>query len=141
VPAVLLLITQIMFSGSFTFFVDNLFLFPAITVFSLIQVVTVAAAMLALSSLSKSSRYVGVLYAALIFFSQAIYGILYAITRDSRLAWMSVASDLAQIGDAIFRVPLRSDLSLGVASFVVAGLIAIAAFILERRVRGIEVVA
>ncbi len=97
--------------------------------------------MLALSSLSKSSRYVGVLYAALIFFSQAIYGILYAITRDSRMAWMSVASDLAQIGDAIFRVPLRTDLSLVVASLVVAGLIAIAAFILERRVRGIEVVA
>ena len=141
VPAVLLLITQIMFSGSFKFFVDNLFLFPAITVFSLIQVVTVAAAMLALSSLSKSSRYVGVLYAALIFFSQAIYGILYAITRDSRMAWMSVASDLAQIGDAIFRVPLRTDLSLVVASLVVAALIAIAAFILERRVRGIEVVA
>jgi len=38
-------------------------------------------------------------------------------------------------------VPLRTDLSLVVASLVVAGLIAIAAFILERRVRGIEVVA
>ena len=33
-------------------------------------------AMLALSSLSNSSRYVGILYAALIFFTQAIYGVL-----------------------------------------------------------------
>ena len=66
-----------------------------------------------------------------------------AITRDSRLAWMSVASDLAQIGDAIFRVPRfhMPTCPLVVASLVVAGLIAIAAFILERRVRGIEVVA
>src|SRR5207302_8782701 len=66
VPAVFLLIIQIMFSGSFTFFLDHAFLFPAITVFSFIQVITVASAMLALSSLSKSSRYVGVLYAGLI---------------------------------------------------------------------------
>ena len=42
----------------------------------------VATAMLALSSLSKSSRYVGILYAALIFFTQAIYGVLYAVTAQ-----------------------------------------------------------
>lgn len=140
-PAVLLLLIQIMFSGSFKFFFDNLFLFPAITVFSFIQVVAVASAMLALSSLSRSSRYVGVLYAGLIFFSQAIYGILFGITRDSRFAWISVASDLAQIGDAIFRVRLRFNMSLPVAILVIVGLVIASAFILEKRVRGVEVVA
>ena len=74
VPAVFLLIIQIVISGSFRFFIDNLFLFPAITIFSFIQVAAVALAMLALSSLSNSSRYVGILYTALIFFSQALYG-------------------------------------------------------------------
>jgi ABC-2 type transport system permease protein len=141
VPAVLLLVIQIMFSGSFRFFLDNLFLFPAITVFSSIQVVAVATAMLALSSLSKSSRYVGVLYAGLLFFSQAIYAIVYAITRDSRLAWMSIAADLAQIGDAIFRVPLRFKMPVPVAFLVIAALVVIAGLILEKRVRGVEVVA
>ena len=42
VPAIVLLIVQIAFAGNFTFFTNNLFLFPAITVFSFIQVVTVA---------------------------------------------------------------------------------------------------
>jgi len=141
VPAIFLLLIQIMFSGSFKFFLDNLFLFPAITVFSSIQVVAVASAMLALSSLSKSSRYVGVLYAGLIFFSQALYGIVYGITRDSRLAWMSVASDLAQIGDAIFRLPLRFKMSVPVAFLVVVALVVVSGLILEKRVRGVEVVA
>ena len=68
VPAIVLLIVQIAFAGNFTFCRNNLYLFPAITVFSFIQVTMVAAAMLALSSLSKSSRYVGILYAAVIFF-------------------------------------------------------------------------
>jgi hypothetical protein len=39
--------------------------------------------MLALSSLSKSSRYVSILYAGIIFFTTAIYGVLYAITGSS----------------------------------------------------------
>lgn len=141
VPAVLLLVIQIMFSGSFTFFLDNLFLFPAITVFSFLQVIAVASAMLALSSLSKSSRYVGVLYAGLIFFSQALYGIVFGITRDSSLAWISVASDLNQIGDFIFRLPPRFRMSIAVAGLVIAGLIVVSGLILEKRVRGVEVVA
>src|SRR4051812_17401259 len=53
VPAVVLLLVQIVFSGSFRFFLDHLVLFPAITVFSFIQVIAVSMAMLALSSLSK----------------------------------------------------------------------------------------
>src|SRR5262249_55411692 len=89
-PAIVLLVVQIMFSGSFTFLIKNLYLLPAITLFSFVQALTVASAMLALSSLSKNSRYVGILYAALLFFSQAIYGVLFAVFRDSRMAWISV---------------------------------------------------
>src|SRR5256885_3623703 len=80
VPAIVLLLVQIAFAGNFTFFRNNLFLFPAITVFSFVEVVMVSTAMLALSSLSNSSRYVGILFAALIFFSQALYGVLTFVT-------------------------------------------------------------
>ena len=141
VPAVLLLVIQVVFAGSFTFLVQHLFLLPAITVFSLIQVSAVGLAMLALSSLSKSSRYVGVLYAGLIFFSQAIYGIVRAITRDSTLAWLSVPLDLQQIGDAIFRIEPRFNMPVWSAFLMIALLIAASIAVLERRVRGIEVVA
>ena len=141
VPAVLLLVIQVVFAGSFTFLVQHLFLLPAITLFSLIQVSAVGLAMLALSSLSKSSRYVGVLYAGLIFFSQAVYGIVRAITRDSTLAWLSVPLDLQQIGDAIFRIEPRFNMPVWSAFLMIALLIAASIAVLERRVRGIEVVA
>src|SRR5712664_571926 len=52
-PAMLLLLLQIMFAGSLTFVRSNLFLFPAITLFALIQVLVAAFSVLALSSLSK----------------------------------------------------------------------------------------
>src|SRR3954470_14520156 len=120
VPAVLLVLIQVMFSGSFTFVLNNLVLLPAITIFSLVQVVSVALAMLALSSLSKSSRYVGVLYAGLIFFSQAIYGVVRGLTRDSTLAWLSIPLDLQQIGDVVFRVEPRFNMPVWSAFLMIA---------------------
>jgi ABC-2 type transport system permease protein len=141
VPALLLLIVQIAFAGNFTFLLKNLYLFPAITVFAFIQVTMVAAAMLALSSLSKSSRYVAILYAAVIFFSQAIYGVLTVVTRSTQLSWISFPANLSQLGDVIFRMPSKYETPWPVALLMIVGLIAVSGFILERRVRGIEVVA
>jgi ABC-2 type transport system permease protein len=141
VPALLLLVVQIALSGRFTFLAEHLALVPAITLFSFIQVTVIASAMLALSSLSKSSRYVAMLYAALIFFGQALSGIVHAVTRDSRLAWMSVSSDLAQIGDAMFRMPPRFDMPVWTACLVIVFLVAASGYILQRRIRGVEVIA
>ena len=76
--------------------------------------------MLALSSLSNSSRYVGILYAALIFFTQAIYGVLCAVTGSTALSWMSSAN-LDQLGDVIFRLPLRYDTPWPVSLLMIVG--------------------
>jgi ABC-2 type transport system permease protein len=141
VPAIVLLIVQISFAGNFTFLKNNFYLFPAITVFAFIQVTTVAAAMLALSSLSKSSRYVAILYAAVLFFTQAIYGVLFVVTRSTQLSWISFPANLAQVGDVIFRLPPKYSTPWPVSLLMILGLIAVSAVILERRVRGIEVVA
>jgi ABC-2 type transport system permease protein len=140
-PAIVLLIVQISFAGNFTFFRNNMFLFPAITVFAFVQVTLVSTAMLALSSLSKSSRYVGILYTAVIFFTQAVYGVLYAVTRSTSMSWLSFPANLDQIGNLIFRQPLKYDTPWPVSMAMIVGLIVASAVILERRVRGVEVVA
>jgi ABC-2 type transport system permease protein len=139
-PAIVLLLVQIAFAGNFTFLANNVFLFPAITVFSFVEIGVAATTMLALSSLSKSSRYVAILYAAVLFFTQAVYGVLYAVTRSSSFSWMSVPALLSQIGDAIFRQPSRYDTPLPVALLMIVVVIGVSAAILERRVRGVEVV-
>jgi ABC-2 type transport system permease protein len=141
VPALLLLVVQILFAGNFTFLLANLYLFPAITLFSFVQALTVALAMLALSSLSRSGRYVGILYAALLFFTQAIYGVLTAVTGSTRLSWLSVPNSLDQLGNAIFKLPVRYDTPVAVSALTVLAVVIAAGVILERRVRGIEVVA
>ena len=141
VPAIVLLLVQIAFAGNFSFFADNLFLFPAITLFSFIEVVMVSASMLALSSLSNSSRYVGILYAALIFFTQALYGVLTLVTGGSRISWISFSANLTQVGNAIFRLPARYETPWPVSLLMIVLLVAASGLVLERRVRGVEVVA
>jgi ABC-2 type transport system permease protein len=140
-PAIVLLIVQIVFAGNFTFFRNNVFLFPAITVFAFIEVVLASSTMLALSSLSKSSRYVAILYAAVIFFTQAVYGVIYAVTRSTAFSWLSFSANLAQVGDVIFRQPLKYDTPWPVSLLMIVALVGLSGVILERRVRGIEVVA
>jgi ABC-2 type transport system permease protein len=139
-PAILLLLIQILFAGSLAFVRDNFFLLPAITLFSLLQVLVSAMTMLALSSMSKSSRFVGIMYAGLIFFTAALFQALRGITRNSTWAFLSPTDTLEQIGAIIFRADPPYDLSPILAIVTLIALIAGSAWILERRVRGVEVV-
>jgi ABC-2 type transport system permease protein len=141
VPGVLLLAIQIVLAGNFTFFRANAYLFPAITLYSVLIALVASAAILALSSLSKSARFVGILYASLIFFSQALYGVLRLVTGGSRISWVSIPEDLSQVGNVIFRLPLQYDTPWPVSLLMIAVLVGAAAVVLERRVRGVEVVS
>ena len=88
---------------------SNLFLFPAITLFSFARGAAWSrSTMLALSSLSKSSRFVAILYAGVVFFTQAIYGVLRVVTAQ-HVGCRGCRSPTTsqQVGDVIFRLPPR----------------------------------
>jgi hypothetical protein len=57
------------------------------------------------------------------------------------VSWISPSADLAQIGDAIFRLPLRHDSPLLLSLFMIVLLVVVSGVVLERRVRGVEIVA
>ena len=139
-PCLLLLFLKVAFDGNAGFLRNNLFLIPAITVGALVQVLLASFTMLALSSLSKSARYVGILYVGITFFTSAIYGALYAITGSSRVSWISVGANVEQVVDVIFRLSPRYQTPWQVSLLVILGLIAVSISVLERRVRGVEVV-
>jgi ABC-2 type transport system permease protein len=140
VPALMLLVVQVVIAGSFTFLKTNTFLIPAIVLGSLLQVLLASVTMLALSSLSKSARFVAIMYAGVLFFTKAIFGVLYAITRTTAVAWVSPGENLAQVVDVIFRQKPRYDTPWEVSLIVIVGLVIVSISILERRVRGVEVV-
>ncbi len=140
VPALLLLLLKVVFDGNFTFLRNNLFVIPAIVVSSLLQVLLASFTMLALSSLSKSARYVGILYVGITFFTTAMFGVLYAITGSSRVSWIAIGANLSQVVDVVFRLKPRYATPWQVSLLVVVALIVVSISILEKRVRGVEVV-
>ena len=139
-PAMMLLLTQAAFAGNLTFIRNNVYLLPAITLFSLVQVLLASTTMLALSSMSKSSRFVAVMYAGLFFFTTALFNALRGITGRSTFAWLSPGASLEQLGDIIFRLQPRYQTSPAIAALTVVIVIAGSIYILTRRVRGVEIV-
>jgi ABC-type transport system involved in multi-copper enzyme maturation permease subunit len=139
-PAMMLLLTQALLAGSLTFVRNNLYLIPAITLYSLVLITMTASTMLALSSLSKSSRFVGVMFAGLLFFTLALFNALRGITGRSTFAWLSPSASLEQLGDVIFRMQPRYQMSPTIAAVTVLLLIVGSIWILMRKVRGVEIV-
>jgi len=140
-PAILLLIFQIAFSGSFSFLKSNASLVASVTLYCLLMVMVITFAMTALSSLSRSSRFVGILFAGALIFSDAMFNALRFITGSTAISWVSIQASLDQVGDVIFRQVPRHQTPVSVSFLVLLAVIVISASVLERRVRGVEVVA
>jgi ABC-2 type transport system permease protein len=139
-PATMLLVIQVVFAGNLTFLQANLYLLPAILVTTSIETTVLALVMLALSSLSKSARFVGIMYAGVLFFTAALYGVVLVVTRNTSFSWISLQASLQNIGDFIFRVPPRYGTPAWATALVLAAVVAAAVWVLNRRVRGVEVV-
>jgi hypothetical protein len=90
--------------------------------------------------MSKSARVVSVMYAGLFFFTTALFNALRGITGKSSFAWLSPGASLEQLGDVIFRLQPRYQMSPAIAGLTVVVLIAGSIWILMRRVRGVEIV-
>jgi ABC-2 type transport system permease protein len=140
-PAVLLLLLQIAFSGSFAFLKANSSLIASVTLYCLLTVIVITFGMTALSSLSRSSRFVGILFAGLLLFSDAMFNALRFITGSNTISWVSIQASLDQVGDAIFRQAPRYQTPVAVSFIVLMAVVVISVSVLERRVRGVEVVA
>lgn len=141
VPGLLLILLQIAFSGSFDFIGKNLYLIPAIVLGSLVQVIVSSTTMLALSSLSKSSRYAALLFTGAIFFTDALSGALRLIFGSTRMSWVSITANIGQVTDVIFRQTPKYETPWIVSLLVLLALVVVSISVLERRVRGVEVVS
>ena len=141
VPAILLLIVQIIFAGSISFVTNNLFLLPAITLATMVRALLTTFTILALSSLSKSRRFVAIMFAGVIFFTSAMQQVLRTITGSRAWAAISPGSMVDVVTDAVFRVRTAPLVPVPVAILVIALLIGLCLWVLERRVRPVEVVA
>jgi hypothetical protein len=82
---------------------------------------------------------VGILYAGIIFFTAAIYGAMVAITGSTRISWVSVGATWPRSPTSSSGCP-RATTPWMVSLIVLVAIIVDRVSVLERRVRGVEVV-
>ena len=80
------------------------------------------------------------MYTGMMFFTHALYGVVFVVTRNTKFSWMSLQGNLQHLGDLVFRVEPRYDTPAWVTAVALAAIVAGSAWVLERRVRGVEVV-
>jgi ABC-2 type transport system permease protein len=140
VPAVLLLVLQALFAGDLAFLREYPFLVPAMTAFAALQILLWAPAILALSALSTSARFVGMLFAGVVFFSGALAQMIRLITGSRGWAWLSPRETLGALADALFRLPGTPAVPVETALLVVGVVTVTSVVVLAKRVRAVEVI-
>ena len=139
VPAMMLLMLQVLFSGSLEFVSTHPRLVPAITITAALQVALASMMMLALSSLSRSRRFAAMLYALVTIFAGTIERVLQSATGAAGWVLLSPQNTLLVIADALFGI--EPEIPVTIALIAIVTLMAVCVAVLERRVRAVDVVA
>ena len=140
VPGMLLFFLAVLFKSDASFLEQNCWLPASVLGYSLLIIATYSVVMLAVSSLSKSSRFAGIVFAALFFFSRIFYQILSVVLRSTRVAWVSLGNNLTQIGDYLFQVTPQYQSPLWLSAMVLGLLMMGSIWLLHHRVQAVEVV-
>jgi len=140
VPGLLFIVFKLLFAGNFSFLAAYPWLPLSVIGYSLFVTGFFCAYTLLLSSLSKNRRYVSILIFAVYLFSNILFGFFYENYKKPVYALLSLNANIQQVSAWFFRlkpayaVPWYWSLLILLAFGIAASLV------LNRKVRGVEVV-
>ncbi len=139
VPALVILLMKLIFSGSFKFFIDYPWLILSITGYSIVAGLFFSLYALFLSSLSKNRRYAGILIFAVYIFSDIVFGIFHRIFNSEYFVLFSIKSNLKQLGEYLFKQKLSYDVPWYLSFLSILAICGLAVIVLRKKVRGVEI--
>ncbi len=140
IPGLLFIVLKLIFSGSFKLLADFPWLPFSIAGWSFVAAGFFSLYTLALSSLSRNRRYASILIIAVYFLSDIFFGIFFGIFRDPTFALLSIKSNLQQVAAALLGAKPPFAVPWGYSAAVLAALAVAAGWILNRKVKGAEVI-
>jgi ABC-type transport system involved in multi-copper enzyme maturation permease subunit len=140
-PALFLFIIRLLFSNDWSFLKQYYWLPLSIIAFCIIIIAVTGCLIMAISSLFKSTRLAAIVFAVVFMFSAIMYQILYRIYHNDKFALVSFIHNLDRLGSKLFGVNLRYKYNFhwSWSLLVLMGIIALSLYILNKRVRGVEV--
>ncbi len=139
IPGIVFILMKLLFSGSFKFAGDYPWLIVSVLGYSFFLTCFFAFYTLFISSTSKNRRYVSILIFGIYIFSDILYGILKGIFGSEYFSLISVKADIKQVGAAFFGQRLPYGVPWIYSLMVLLFLCGLAGFVLNKKVRGVEV--
>ncbi len=140
VPGLMFVIMKLLFAGDFQFLRQYPWLPLSVIGFSLFITVFFTFYTLLLSAINKNSRYVAVLIFGIYFFSDIIFNIFHGIFRNPYFALFSIEKNLQQVGAVIFGQDPQFEIPWLLSFLAIGALCVLSAWVLHRKIRGVEVV-
>ena len=139
-PWLLLVVFKLIFAGSFAFLAEYPWLPLSILAYAALLTVFFGCYVMLLSASSRNTRYVVVLIFGVYYFSDVLSEILKGIFRDPHMALFSLRADLQQAGAFFFGQKPPHAVAPGWSFLVLAAVCGLAAFVLHRKIRSVEVI-
>jgi ABC-type transport system involved in multi-copper enzyme maturation permease subunit len=140
IPGLVFFIMKLVFSGSLKFFISYPWLPLSIIGYSFIVTGFFSFYALLLSSLSKNRRLVAILIFGIYFLSDIVYLIFRSEFRSHYVSLVSLRANLQQVGAHIFGQKTPYDISWIFSLLVLLGICVFAGFVLQSKVKGVEVI-
>jgi ABC-type transport system involved in multi-copper enzyme maturation permease subunit len=139
-PWILLVVFKLIFAGNLAFLASYPWLPLSIIGHAALLTLFFGSYVLLLSASSRNTRYVIVLVFGVFYFSSVLSAILGGIFRSRYMFLFSLPENLRQAGAALFGGKLPHAVPAGWSFLVLAGICGLAAAVLGRKVRSVEVI-
>ena len=140
VPGLVFVVMKLLFAGSFQFLRQFPWLPFSVVAYSAFIILFFTFYTLLLSSLNKNRRYVAVLIFGLYVFTDILFGIFHGIFRNPYFALLSIKNNLNQVGAVLFGQEPQYDIPWVLSLLILAAFCTFSAFVLNKKIRGVEVV-
>lgn len=140
VPGIVFIIFKLIFAGNFQFFVSYPWLVLSVIGYSLLITIFFAFYTLLLSSIGKNRRYVAILIFGVYVFSDIFSAIFKEIFNSQYFYLISIKSNLQQVGAVLFGQRTPWNFPWFYSLLVIAAICLFSAYMLKRKVRGVEII-
>ena len=139
VPGILLFIENAILSQDLTFLQEEYWITGAIIAFSLILIIPTGLLILALSSITKNSRYTAISFIAILMGTPIFSGLITAILKFRWGILISYWSNLEILGRKLFNLQGNPNYWYW-SSLIVIGIIGLCIWIIQWKVKGVEII-
>lgn len=138
-PGILLFIENAILSQDLTFIKEEYWIIGAIIAFSLILIIPTGLLILALSSITKNSRYTAISFIAILMGTPIFSGLVVTILKLRWAILISYWTNLEILGRKLFKLSGNPDYWYW-SIFIVFATIILCIWIIQRKVKGVDIV-